>query len=279
MSGLPPVSVKVTNSEFNHNLLDVDDGWGDYDSSWSFDGWYDEDYNYYQEADETGLVIWPWMASTTLNGVEVSDNRGSGASISGWTNTVTVTNSVFTNNDYTGLFVGGNIVTLQNILASNNGGDGIYSYVNTSLNGTNLFLENNGSHGVFVDACQDWDDNGVCNSTGAGTVTLKTGSSTGNGGSGFAIISKGAITITDTYLAGNGESGYYLDNSMATAPATITLTNTNSYDNGFHGFDLKTRGAVTMTNFNANDNFAEGVFIFNELDSRCGHPDQSWYSI
>ncbi len=36
-------SVKVTNSEFNHNLLDVDDGWGDFDSPWSFDGWWDED--------------------------------------------------------------------------------------------------------------------------------------------------------------------------------------------------------------------------------------------
>ena len=98
-------STKVTNSEFNHNLLDVANGWGYDDSPWNFDGWWDDLGVYDQEADYTGLILGSWNGPVTLNGVEVSDNPGSGAYIAGWASPVTVKNSVFNNNDGSGLWV------------------------------------------------------------------------------------------------------------------------------------------------------------------------------
>ncbi len=118
-----------------------------------------------------------------------------------------------------------------------------------------------------MDSCDDWDDNGVCNSTGAGTVTIKTSSSINNGGSGFDIYAKGAITIADAFISDNNGAGYRLYNPLAPTLAPITLTNTNSYQNGLDGYEIITRGAVTMTNFNASDNLGDGVHIANQATS------------
>ncbi len=160
----------------------------------------------------------------------------------------------------------GNTVTLENILTSDNVMRGVYAEAKTSFTGNQIYAERNGWSGVEVDTCWDWDDDGTCNNIGTGTVALKMSSSTENGGNGYNILAKGAITIADTYLAGNGESGYYLDNSMATAPAAITLTNTNSYDNGQDGYEIYSRGAVTLNNFHGSDNDLGGLYVNTCID-------------
>ena len=74
------------------------------------------------------IRAWRSMATgpVTLNGVSAQGNIGDGVNISAWNSIVTIKNSVFDNNDTEsfvegwgdGLWIDGNIVTLENIQAN-----------------------------------------------------------------------------------------------------------------------------------------------------------------
>jgi putative surface-exposed virulence protein len=258
-------SVKITNSSFDRNLQNVDNGI-------FYDDYYDE-YGTYQGSYPSydGLEI-DTAGPVTLNGVSATGNIGDGADIYAWNSTVSIKNSVFDNNDDgsvvdgwgDGLYINGNIVTLENVQSYNNDLRGIYGYVNTSFTGTHLHTQDNGDDGVQINACADWgDSDAYCDNPGAGTVTINISSSMYNGGDGYDIYAKGLITLNDVYTAGNyGGDGFYLDNSDAQIPAAINLTLARAY-NSTYGFEIFSRGAVTLNSIIANANANDGVYIEN----------------
>ncbi len=257
-------AVKITNSAFDNNLNDVDDGI-------FYDEYYDEYGNYlYNSPSYAGLEINNGTTSpVTLYGVSAQENAGDGANINAWKSTISIKNSVFDNNDEfaavdgwgDGLWINGSIVTLENIQASGNDMRGIVSHINTSFNGLHLHAESNGGTGIDIQGCEDWGDSDPwCDNTGTGTVTIKISSSSGNGGDGFNVETKGAVTISDVYSGGNSGDGVYVDNSFAPTPASITLTNLDINGNAT-GIDLFTRGAVSIKNFKSNGNSVDGVYI------------------
>ncbi len=129
-------TVKVTNSEFNHNMQNIADGWSDSDDI---------------DPMETGLRVWSTNGAVTLYGVEASDNgyidedtgkTASGAMIFARTSTVSVKNSVFNYNGQDGggdgLYIDANIVSFDHVVASDNGWNGVTSEINTSFTGNNI---------------------------------------------------------------------------------------------------------------------------------------------
>ena len=136
------------------------------------------------------------------------------------TGTVSIKDSVFDNNEKNmgvvgnywgnGLVVEAGAVTLENIQANNNAHRGIYSLTNNSFNGYHMHTDGNGLipddsgdywSGVVAHTCLDFDGNApYCDNTGAGTITIKTSSSIGNGYLGYNIYAKGAITLYDVLV-------------------------------------------------------------------------------
>ncbi len=92
-------------------------------------------------------------------------------------------------------------------------------------------------------------------------MTIKDSAAENNGYRGFDVTTKGAITITNSWSGFNyGGSGFYLDNQYAPTPASVTVTNSDAYQDNY-GFAILTRGAVTLTDFSAAENSTDGVFI------------------
>ncbi len=247
-------TIKITNSEFNHNQQHFDDGWSEFDDYGGTD----------LEPMSTGLRVSSTNGAVTLYGVEVNDNLGGGATIIAPTSTVSIKNSVFNNNGtiygHDGLFVEGNIVSLDHLVANENADNGISSVVNSSFTGLNLSLDNNGVTGLDVNGCSDVDTDSYCDNIGPGIVTIKYSTSQNHGSSGFDVYAKGAITFVDTWSGMNGGPGYQINNQDATAPAAVVVTNSDSYQNDY-GFEIESRGAVTMTDFSAVENSTTGVLI------------------
>ncbi len=254
-------TVKVTNSEFNHNMQNIADGWSDSDDI---------------DPMETGLRVWSTNGAVTIYGVEASDNgyidgvlegnTASGAMIFARTSMVSVKNSVFNYNGQEsggdGLYIDANIQSLDHVVAWDNGWNGITSEINTSFTGNNLAVQNNGITGLSILGCFDWLDTDIyCDNPGPGTVTIKDSTAENNGYRGFDVTTKGAIAITNSWSGFNlGGSGYYLDNQFAPAPASVTVTNSDAYRDDY-GFEIHTRGAVTLTDFSAAENFSDGILI------------------
>jgi putative surface-exposed virulence protein len=211
--------------------------------------------------------------AVTLDGVSAQNNKGDGVDIDAPYSTVTIKNGVFSQNDNAnevegwgdGLWVYGNTVVVENVVANSNDMRGAYFGAATSFSGIRITAEDNGSsgwNGVMISTCLGWqDDEPYCHNTGAGTVTIKTSSVSGSqGGTGFSIWAKGAVTLYDIWTGYNNDTGIFIDNSIATSPAAVNLTLITSVWNT-SGIHILTRGAVTGTNVKANENGGDGLVI------------------
>jgi hypothetical protein len=242
--------VTITNSTFDHNLLNVNDGVP-----------YEGSVPYY-----AGLRISLLSnGAVTLTGVHASLNVGDGVHINAGASAVTIKNSEFTWNDSThvhpswgdGLYVAANTVTLQNVTSNDNDYYGIQAYVNTSFTATNLMTIGNSSTGLYVSGC-----NGTAcvYTTGAGTVTINGIESSFNSGNGVYIITKGAITVNQATTTYNSDYGLYLSNSDPTSAVPVTVNTATSSVN-FYGVVIMTRGAVNLTNIVADYNSIDGIYV------------------
>ncbi len=249
-------SVKITNSTFDNNLQNVNDGDGMYDSVANYTGLYLDNVQF---------------GPVTINGVSVSNNIGDGFGIEAYNSAVSVKNSVFDNNDEAGLvddygdglYIDSNSVTLENIQANNNDLRGIKSYANVSFTGTHLHTESNVGSGIEVNTCFDWDDgDSMCDTPGAGTVTIKNSGISGNGGSGLDIYAKGAVTVTSLYSGWNGDDGLHIVTYDSPGSPAIVLKALETPGNDY-GIYIDGRGATTLTDFKSNDNRMDGVGISN----------------
>ena len=223
----------------------------------------------------------------TGRGVELrNDQFGSISNVS-----ITGTNS-FSNNGDTGLYVQSyGIITVNNITANTNVGDGVFldnsdaaSPKGITLTGVNIFNENSG-HGLDLQSdgailvnnltANKNSGNGVSlknDSSGAvGAVILNvSGKFNTNGWSGLVISSKGAITLNNITANENGQANtdptippydYYgygaliFNAASSTSPQNVTINGANTFnDNWLSGLEISSFGSIITKNLTANDN-------------------------
>ena len=213
--------------------------------------------------------------SVSLNGVSASNNNaGDGANIF-TVKGVTVRNSVFTYNrdGIINNLIGDGLVILpgskgailiENSDFSNNQETGLLVNVDGSVTLKNLQILTNQNNGVWIDNCGSY---APC-SFSASPVTLNTVSITGSRRPLF-VFSNGNISLT-------GVKTWYsitdhnteLRNEYATAPRTVSVTNSDfSYGYGT-GLYIISRGAVSLNKVTSIGSTGQnGVFIDNRSGS------------
>jgi hypothetical protein len=102
------------------------------------------------------------------------------------------------------------------------------------------------------------------NTTGSGNVTVTNGVFTNNEKRGLTISSKGAVTLKNVAADYNGDTGLWIVNNGATGAKPVTVTNAEFKGNFFIGLDVRSNGAVTLTNLVATYNSTgDGVYVIN----------------
>ena len=261
--------VTITNSSFDNNARVVHDGNEVVDCN----QWDSYGYCTNSAPNYVGLNI-AWAGGpVNLFGVSASVNLGDGVQISAYNSTVTVKSSVFNENEYKhvdsptewswgdGLWIDSKTVTLEKVQANNNGMRGIFSYANASFSGLRLVTDGNGWSGTEVNACFDWNDGDpTCDNPGAGTVTINASGSSQNGGDGYNIKAKGAVSMTQFYTGDNGGKGIYVNNQESAAAPAVTITNAETPRND-SGIYLDVKGPVTLKDFRIYENGSDGLHI------------------
>ncbi|MFN3491681.1 MAG: beta strand repeat-containing protein, partial [Anaerolineales bacterium] len=200
--------------------------------------------NVFNNNASAGLLTLGW-GSVTVNNITANDNgcdltyEGdafycAGVYLEGQRGITLTGYGRFENNTHRGLSVyagGTGLVTLNNLYASNNNDIGVRVYaigssaLNVTLKGINNFLL--------------------------------------NGADGLAVVSTGAITLSNVTANSNSGDGAYLDNLFAAAPKSVFLLGANNFNQNGNGLVIRTNGAVTLNNLTANVNALNGVDIEN----------------
>ena len=279
-NGIP---VKITDSTFDHNLLNVIDGIPDYDTVWGCgDPAFPNCTKPIAQPFFVSLEIHRYVGgreAVTLNGVSASNNKGIGASIHIYTNSVTVKNSVFNDNipitdrSGNGLHIDGQNVILMNVEASGNSENGVdnYGWAGTTFNATGLTVDGNGGDGLFIQTGH-WVEtpkgsgNWEITPIGAGPITLKGINASGNGEYGLSVTTDGTFSLLDAFLSENDFTGVYVYNRYSKTTPAVTITNIKVINNSWDGIDLYTKGPVTIKNFQAYDNGINGIRIDSCID-------------
>ena len=153
-------------------------------------------------------------------------------------------------------------VTLKNITTDGNEDGGIYSETFGPVTATNINTSNtqNGD-GTYI--------------TTNGAVTINSIGAFDNAGNGLYVRTKGAITITGLYASNNGLSGADLDNclfngTVCLGTGGIQVKNTSGWmsdvsNNDHFGLWAVSKGAILVTNLNAFNNGADGVYLTNRF--------------
>ena len=213
-------------------------------------------YSDFKDNNNNGLLIYA-KGSVTLTSIFSSLNSFSGVYVENclWngsacdgTGTVTVTSlpakgegfaNAFLNNTQNGLSINskGNIL-VENFIASGNTGNFALSLINSD-----------GTGGVTVKA------------TLPGWMNIIDGNPSGHG---LYISSDGAILVDKVHSSNNGQNGFLLTNGLAPTIKPITVSNSIANGNWQYGFNLYSRGLVTLTNVDAYDQVTasyDGVYI------------------
>jgi hypothetical protein len=151
------------------------------------------------------------------------------SSVSSPSSPVTVTNSLFLDNDYRGLQIETNgAVMLKTVNASHNSDRGVYIY-------------------NAADAT-------------ASPVTVINGQFFGDYGYGLLIYSNGTVTLTNMLAEGSGGVGTDVDNTYGSGNVLLKGTNTLLGNNG-NGLEVNTNGSISAYQLVANDNNGYGVYL------------------
>jgi putative surface-exposed virulence protein len=171
-------------------------------------------------------------------GVRASGNTGTGADLNNTDGAVVITSSSrmshFIDNTGNGLDITSTgAVTLNNIVAELNGLDGV---------------------NVTSDS----------NVTVSGTHSATATSFSDNISDGLVILADGTITIKNTVLAnGNGSNGIYLYNQTAASGKKISVSNSETNDNGNKGVWIRGNSIVTILSIDSQSNSDDGLYIEN----------------
>jgi hypothetical protein len=264
-------------------------------------------YGIFVNNDGSGFLAYAWQGAVSLTNLyaEYNSQYGVDTYSSCWPNpcsfnlSITGTN-VFNNNGHNGLYAWAKgVVSLSNLTAIGNGGDGVYvsnwsapSPKAVIISGTNIFNGNgwdglsvrsmgaittynvtamyNGGEGVFLDNC-DWDWNDGCMGVGYSPqpITMNgINNASENWGDGVSLTSFGAIRFSNLTANSNGNLGAYIVNSSGNAIVGVTQTGYATFlgNTGLSGFNIFSRGAVMLANVTANGNNTYGGAITNDYD-------------
>jgi hypothetical protein len=262
--------------------------------------------------------------SISMNGVEAHDNEDSGVvlftqgsvtidSLKTWNNTngleipdpastVSISNSLFNGNDFTGLRVRSKSnVTLTTVETNNNGSygadlDNCLSGMGTPCTATGYLkiigstpntFTNNGSIGLFIKSggavtltnfeASDNTLGGVeiKNDTigSSGSVTVNAtyvpvmgtwlNTTHDNGSTGLKIQSRGIISVDKVFSDSNTQRGFDISNFSATSAKTVTLKNSTATGNTGMGIQVTSLGTITLLETQAYENLSQGANLNN----------------
>jgi putative surface-exposed virulence protein len=194
------------------------------------------------------------------------------------------------------MIISSGAITLNNVVANNNLGNGVYLDNKTStaslgitLSGTNFTMNNglNGtmllSHGMIAASnlnASDNDGSGAildnCIFDGVSACTIATGKAVKvsgvntfnkNASHGLTINSFGSISISNVIASNNAGNGANLNNqwsnqSLLNSTGTLTVTGYGMFqNNGGSGLVGTTYGNAMLANINASDNDGTGLYL------------------
>ena len=139
---------------------------------------------------------------------------------------------------------------------SSNGGYGINIESNRNIYLANIIADNNGSDGIAA-------KNDI--STEVNAVTLNRLYLEGNGGSGAHILSRGKISASGTNASGNGSDGLYLNNQLGSEAQNVSLNSITAEWNGSNGVQVDTGGELNLRYAYLNGNSENGMQAFADL--------------
>jgi hypothetical protein len=270
-------SLTITNSQFNWNYLGGAKALvrGPVTiTNTEFSGNYGEDLNIDGDG-ATGLYLDNRSlsgAAVTITGVKANDNMQNGLTIL-TRGSATLTNIEAYNNRIAGLVVDssdgiGNVTINTSIFNDN---ESIGLSVLSSRNITLRLVEasNNWGMGAWLD-----------NQAGTGNVTLLGLGTSGNNfhrnhDTGLWITSAGIVTITNISTDGNWGSGvdvYNVDGlgGVSILSASPAWMNTFTWNEGFAGLVITSKGNIRLINVSAWDNSEHGVYLDNCYDEGAG---------
>ncbi len=214
------------------------------------------------------LAITGWTGAVTLNNIVVAgasitnagaDNQALRIVTNGniVLNNVSVENN--TNPNVTYKMAGATLdntggtgtVTIKNSSFNNNEGYGLVIYSHGAITLTDITANKNGGDGVNVDNCL-WNGSACDTSTPKNVTVAGVNYFVENQGNGLVVTSRGAISAN--YLtADNNHNGWgvILDNSHATTAQPVKLTGVNEFKFNGGGLWINSQGAITTSNVTA----------------------------
>jgi hypothetical protein len=212
----------------------------------------------------------------TVGGVTALGNNGSGLNISSFGTTVTIKNSVFSNNIYdasqdalgNGIVInplGVANITLDNVYLLNNQKQGAFISTLGNVALKNLVVSGNGQEGILITKDFATDGNGAKN------VTVQNSTFKNNTENNFDIYASGSVIITNLTSTGsvNG-SGLLINNVGALTPLPVTLSKVVLNGNGNMGSNISSKGTITVNNINASQNNGIGLYLDNDYENATG---------
>ncbi|NPV76444.1 MAG: hypothetical protein HPY59_08705 [Anaerolineae bacterium] len=150
--------------------------------------------------------------------------------------------------------------TLRGSEASGNGNRGAMIYSLGAVTVQNLVASNNGAQGLFIDSADSYQS----------VLVHDYSIFAGNGAHGIYIQTKGPITLRYAYAYNNGAGdgqydNVYLDNQVASALsyASILLYSCDFNGADGNGLYVESDGAITLFNVSANGNALNGAWLVN----------------
>lgn len=228
--------------------------------------------NTFNNNDGVGLQAYS-VGNITLHNVTATYNYYNGAWLdnTGGTGDVSIYDSFFDDNvfdgDYAGLNVDSNgFVTLSNVSASNNGGDGA-NIGYSSGSWTGVLVENS----IFNNNSDGIDDEwgyGLYIDNGDGDATLNNVIASGNQYDGLYVTTTGNVSIDPSEFSYNGDNGVYLEIG---GNAYICDTTFNNNDIGVDAANVA--GSLTMGNVTFSGNNTDYVYGGSNLMFDCNPVD------
>jgi hypothetical protein len=213
--------------------------------------------NQFNSNGSTGLTIYS-AGNVTVNNSQASNSvNGDGITIGALGN-ITLNNVTANNNYYEGayldnLFGTGN-VSINNSQFSTNGDAGIDVYSNGDITLNNVIANNN-----YIGASIN----------NLGNVSVTNGQFNQNSFVGLGVFNGGQITVSNIVGNNNGFAGAYLDNTLSSSYAGITVSNSQFANNG-GGIGAFSTGSIYLENIVSDGHISgSGLFTDGTVTIKC----------